>query len=149
MARKYSAGPKRPIDKFNTNVILNSVASTQQEVVLHTAGMAETLSGMKITGIVDTSTSTTGISMIVLVRDGASASTIAGTNGDPAYEPEQDILWLDFSADYGGQSQGKVVDSETKAMRKLKKGDQILWITDSHGSGVTNVRANVTGWVKQ
>ena len=148
MSRRYRSGPKRPIEKFNTNGILTQVGPTKQTVDLFTANMAQTLVGLKINGNIYVDPNEYGAVVIAVVREGNSANEISFTNGQSQYEPEQDVLWSFLLGGITDQNSVNI-DDDSKAMRKLNNGDKIVLIVDGSTSDSTNCYLNVTGWLKQ
>ncbi len=124
---------RRPIDKLLINVG-DLTSGSQQEVVLVTATFPCTITGLRwaIALQVGDTASCTGSWMIVIVRDGNSANTIALSSASSAYEPEQDVLAFGVfetkDGTAGGGNTGVLMEGSTKTMRKLMGGDRIIWI---------------------
>lgn len=62
---------------------------------------------------------------IVVVPDGAGASTMSFTDTNTLYQPEQNVLAFGQAVGVGAGAIVNLMDGTTKTMRKLRVGDQV------------------------
>jgi len=55
--------------------------------------------------------------------------TLSHTDGGSLYDPEQNVLAFGAFNSYSKPSEAFVVEGSTKSMRKIKTGDQLVFIT--------------------
>lgn len=89
---------------------------------------------------------------IVVIHDGLSAQTISTSDGSDFYTPEQDVLAFgvidttDYDNPAGPVAQN--IEGSTKAMRKLKAGDKLSFITLNSIANGTLVRGAIQFFLK-
>lgn len=122
----------RPIDKDLISVSKSPLSTTQLSTVLKTATYPCTITGLRWD--LDAVAITTAVDFvtwaIVVVHDGDSANTMSATDGASFYQPEQDVLAFGELL-VSGNAQGNPINGahgNTKTMRKLKAGDQLVFI---------------------
>ena len=134
--RVVQVSAKRPIDK-NLISITQGLSTTQQETVLLTVTFPSTIVGLRWSlSFHGAAASATNYNWaIVVVRDGLSASTMSMSDAGDFYTPEQDVLAFGngrcTDLDLGAGPGNRVHEGATKTMRKMKGGDQLIFITDA------------------
>jgi len=122
---------KRPIDKILVNVS-QSTDATQVSTTLLTATFPCTVVGLRwdITVLTDAGTGRGVYSwVIVIVRDGVTASQMSHTDGGTIYAPEQDVMAFGKGVNQiTGLTDGHQYNGSTKTMRKLMGGDKLLFL---------------------
>ncbi len=144
-------GSRRPTAK--ELIFVAQVATTANvETTLKNTTFPCTIVGLRWDFVVQ-AVSTAGIGVIswiiVIVKDGNTANTIAQANGADMYTPEQNVMAfgtvgsLDTDATTGGPKQVHVQGS-TKTMRKMQGGDLLKFISIS----TLATSANINGCVQ-
>ena len=133
--------PKRPIDKivWQASRAANTTATVD---ILFTAGEALTFSGGVLRGhIINSSAFGTFNWTIQFIPEGFSIIDITPvTNGITFFEPEQYILASGTYVNTGANAatDSIVIVEKIKTMRKMKKGDTLVLVTDSTANNVCN-----------
>lgn len=129
----------RPIDKQIIAVNKTTLAGTQTSTTLATATYPCTITGLRwdFTAVQDGGTGVaTGMWAIVKVSDGNSANTISFTDAASTYQPEQDVLAFGtWAVDNNTDTQR--MNGSTKTMRKLAKGDELIFIARGVATNTT------------
>ncbi len=127
---------KRSIDKELK--IANQIATTSVvTTVLKTTTFPCTIVGLRWDGNIQAITASNALVAwaIIVVHDGNAANTPALSDGSNFYTPEQDVLAFGLTRTLGtGSTSGPSVaqvSGSTKTMRKLKQGDQLMFISFS------------------
>jgi len=122
---------KRPIDKILVNVS-QSTDATQVSTTLLTATFPCTVVGLRwdLTVLTDAGTGRGVYSwVIVIVRDGVTASQMSHTDGATIYAPEQDVMAFGKGVNQiTGLTDGHQYNGSTKTMRKLMGGDKLQFL---------------------
>lgn len=139
-ARTSSTGQrraKRPIDKKLTNVLITNIVAAKQEVDLYAAatfpgtitGLRWSLQAFKDGGTADTMSNMAW--SIVIVPAGTTTSTMTLASAGSLYDPEQNVLAFGRASgwDIVGDNNFTIFEGSTKAMRKLKAGDKLVFNT--------------------
>ena len=122
----------RPKDKSLIN-ISHTVTNSQASTTLFTASHACTITGLRWSlGMAKSAGGHNYNWAIVIVREGTSVSTMDTSDGQPAYEPEQNVLA--FGAGRSEANEIQHWDSNTKTMRKMQSGDKLRFISLSSGA---------------
>ena len=121
---------KRPIDKSMVNRAETAIGTTFTNLAIFTATVAQTLIRTLGTYAISKGGATGAINgaiIIILVRDGQTASTPTLASGTALYEPEQDVLWYKTFRLPAGADAVWILDGffDTSGMRKMKTGDTI------------------------
>lgn len=132
----FTTSQKRPIDKEIRFVSHAFIASaTQQQTQIKITSFPCTITGLRweISNETDSAAEVIFIWAIVLLREGVTASTIGFGGGATVYAPEQDVLaWGCTELPANTSTAGPVMFKDvgtTKTMRKLKEGDQVVFIS--------------------
>ncbi len=150
--------PKRPVDKDLIWIQKNTVGNSQVTTVLRTSEMAETFTGGVISNIVRviaaTEVESRGACAIILLRDGQTISTLTLTDAGKLYSPEQDVLWAtpwafqlpatDLFLGYFTN-----ISERIKTKRKMKKGDQLVYLAIGDVASAVDLTALFTGFYLQ
>lgn len=141
---------KRPIDKALISVLKGILNSAQQTTTLATVSNACTICGLRWSLSIYQDGGTghaNGKWAIVVVRDGNSANTISSTDGSSFYQPEQDCLafgaWV-----IDNNSQTKDFEGNTKTMRKMLIGDQLIFVAMGGDTDTSAIRGVVQFFCK-
>jgi hypothetical protein len=137
-ARGQSGAPvrraKRPIDKSLTNVIINNLINAKQDVDLKDAAtFPGTITGLRwsLTVVRSGGTATTFGHFkwaIVIVPAGTTISTINMSSAGSMYDPEQNVLAFGCGCTWSSAGENPLMfEGTTKAMRKLKAGDKLVF----------------------
>lgn len=137
-ARTSSTGQrraKRPIDKKLTNVLLTNIVAAKQELDLYPAAtFPGTITGLRwsLAVMKDGGTAFTAGNMawsIVVVPAGTTTSTMTLASAGSLYDPEQNVLAFGRASfwDSSDNTQVTMFEGSTKAMRKLKAGDKMVF----------------------
>jgi len=135
--------PKRPIDKQIINLSLSS-NNVQQSLTLFTCTYPNTVTGLRwdLTATNNTDEFTRAAWAIVLVREGDNANGLDLTNGQPLYEPEQNVMtWGCGSVLNPGSNAGAANRSwidTTKTMRKMMTGDTLVLVYTATETTILN-----------
>ena len=151
MSKKFiRTGPKRPIEKTNQVVVIDTIGTSQIEKVLFTSAQAQTFIRMigNLSWHNATNAGNVGLA-IILTRDGQQTSTLAITDGVILYEPEQDVLWGRVFKVTLSDDEERSLDVDIKSMRKLKTGDQLSIITLASAADVLDLIGQLTMFFKQ
>jgi hypothetical protein len=142
---------KRPIDKLLTNVKVNNLVAAKQDVTLYdSAAFPGTITGLRWSLAVVRSggTATTFGEFawaIVLVPAGSTISTISLTSAGSLYDPEQNVLAFGRGCTFSAAGEFPIMfDGSTKAMRKLKTGDKLVFTN----MGTATERHDIAGTVQ-
>ncbi len=149
-ARVARVSAARPIDKLLVAISKDAVAGTQVSSVLYTATFPATITGLRwsLSFLQDAGTAEGEIYWaLIVVRDGLSASTIATSDTAAFYEPEQDVLAFGVTM-YDNNTESKIMEGATKTMRKLKGGDQLVFISKGVATDTAAVRGVVQFFAK-
>lgn len=144
----------RPIDKNIVGIALLATTS-QVQTILQTQTFPGTVVGIRWDIALRNNHASVNDFVkwaIVIVRDGNSASTLAGGNAAELYQPEQDVLtwgyhWLS-DPDSGSGPETAHISGETKTMRKLMGGDQLMFIILGGAVDAVQVRGAVQFFIK-
>ena len=136
----YGSGKsRRPIDKKLVNVNM-APSNNQLNQGLFTASGACTLTGLRWSFAINADGATALADSfrwaLVILPDGISTpSTMAYTATSSFYEPEQHVLAFGaFPADASNTNNSRVIEGSTKAMRKMRDGDQLVCIAGTDSS---------------
>ncbi len=136
---------KRPINKQLVFVDRNA-GSTQLTTTLITATFPCTIVGLRWSIAIDQSAGTgtaKGAWLIARVKESTTVSTMSFSNGASFYEPEEEVMAFErWSID--NNTETKMFNGDTKTMRKLQSGDQILFLA----LGVATDTSNIEGIVQ-
>jgi len=142
---------KRPIDKKLTNIIANAVVAAQQETILYPAAtFPGTITGMRWSLTISAGAGSTGQATvkwaIVIVPAGTTQITINMGTTNSLYDPEQFVMAFGSYTTPDGTAGGtpQQFEGQTKAMRKLKAGDRLSFLT----LGVASEPVNIGGTVQ-
>ena len=143
-------GPKRPVDKEIVNILKTAIGTGQVALTLRTAGMAETLSGIRgnLSGKFGANAGSVGM-VIAVVREGQTASTLDLTDGGTLYAPQQDVLFAWFGHGSPAVTELHWQKIDVKAMRKLKDGDTIQILLRCTAADTVDVTGSITSFYKQ
>jgi len=126
---------KRPIDKCLV-AVSQTCSTTQVESSLGIATFPATLVGLRWSLSWASAGSTANPITrwaLVIVRDGLAANTIATSDGADFYTPEGDVLAFGVvqltESDVTAGPQTLNIEGQSKSMRKMKNGDQFVFIT--------------------
>ena len=147
--KKYSSGPRRPIDKELVFVKSDSVGTTQDAMTIRTSTVAETYTGGHIT-IAHTRQSGGYINIVLaVIPEGLTVPTVSTTDGESLYQPEEHVVWATTfrSASSSVEEHHRV--AKIKAMRKMKNGDRLVLIARGSAASVGNITCVVTAFFKQ
>ena len=143
---------KRPVDKVFVNIVKGSLDGIQVATTLLTATFPCTVTGLRwdLSFITD-SGSAPGqyAAVIIIVRDGITASALALGDGSTLYAPEQDVM-----AYFSGVNQQTDIGSgaqyvgSTKTMRKLMGGDKLIFIAKGHATNTTTIAGTIQFFCK-
>ena len=150
---------RRPIDKVLIFVRKTGTNATQVSTTLATASFPCTIVGLRwqIVSHCDAGTNNGQFTWaIVNVKDGNTANAMAVSDGAAFYAPEQEVLC------WGVTSNGPFTDGtptelarfptihegNTKTMRKLLAGDQLLFICKGEASNTTEVNGIIQFFCK-
>ena len=132
---------KRPVDKILVNVFKTGVNATQVSTTLLTATFPCTVVGLRwdLSFLVDVGTSPGQYAVvIVILREGITASALALGDGATLYAPEQDVMayfsGVNQQVDIGS---GKYYNGSTKIMRKLMGGDKLVFLIKGQATFTT------------
>ncbi len=145
---------RRPIDKAIINIVKIDVVAANQATVLVTATFPCTIVGLRwdISVIASAGSQLAAyVWVIVVVRDGVTASGIAKGDAATLYAPEQDVLtWgrgmcntFALTADQPVRMTG-----DTKTMRKLMGGDTLQFICFGEATNKTTFEGAIQFFCK-
>ncbi len=149
--RTFQVSQKRPIDKQLIVVDKDTVDATQVSTTLITATFPCTITGLRWEISHDRSAGTGTANFwwaIILVKDGNSANTMAISDASTFYEPEQNVLAFGLGALEDEGPDSMLSSGNTKTMRKLMGGDQLLFITRGIATNTTNVNGVIQFFCK-
>ena len=149
--------PKRRIERIKAIIIDATVASTVTEIILHTAEDAKTLvrsmGNLFITPIDTAMTAATAINIMLAVNP---ASVRVGF---PTVTQVLDVdvgineiasWWAEaIMNNANGQYDKTILSWDTKAMRKLKAGDEITLLYDATQASDLRIRGVIYLWFKE
>lgn len=146
---------KRPIDKSLINVTKTTIADSQYTTTLATATYPGTVTGLRWSIAVQSEGSGDNIIYWAIVRtkDGVAVSTIATSDASKMYVPEQEVLAFGIipvqQSDATAGPCNHVIEGNTKSMRKLANGDQLVFIAKGTvGGDSTTLRAIIQFFTK-
>lgn len=144
--------PARPIDK-ELIAVAKALTTTVATTVLKTVTFPGTIVGLRWEFSAASSTASDALNTwaIVVVHDGKAVSTPSLTDGSPYYQPEQDVLAFGVGFTLGnaaGSNESATWRGSTKTMRKLKQGDQLVFVGDSNVIGGAAIRGIVQFFFK-
>ena len=126
-----SRSSSRPIDKQLIVVHKTTLVAVDQSTVLATLAFPCTIMGIRWSLDMVQSAGTaeaTGSWAIVLARDGVTIDTMGfPTDGAGFFEPKQNVLAFGTWA-IDNHTETKHVEGNTKTMRKMQVGDQLVFI---------------------
>lgn len=142
---------KRPIDKKLTNVLIQNLVAAKQDATLYdSATFPGTITGLRweLSAVRSGGTATTFGHFawaIVVVPAGTTISNLSLTSAGSLYDPEQMVLAFGRGCTWDA-SAGEVLmyEGSTKAMRKLKAGDKLVFTA----FGTATERHDITGTVQ-
>ncbi len=150
-ARTSGQRVSRPIDKELIAITKVNVANTQVETVLKTVTFPGTVVGLRwaLAGIQDAGTGAPSFLQwcVVVVQDGNAASTMVTTDAADMYTPEQDVLAFGNGLTKVG-IEGVTWEGTTKTMRKMKQGDQLLFIAVAEVTHTWELRGTIQFFFK-
>lgn len=131
---------RRPMDKKIITIAQTATSAGQDSTNLATATFPGTVVGLRWDFDVRFETNGGIVAWaIVVVREGASADTLALADGASLYQPEQNVLAGGLLVMGTDGTYVQKVSGSTKAMRKLQGGDQLLFISlgsDAPSAGI-------------
>ena len=125
---------KRPIDKQVIS-INQSVTAAQASTLLWTVGTPGTVVGIRwsLTWVQNDDALSSMSWVIVVVRDGQTASTLVLTDGSSLYQPEQDVLVFGSAAAPATSSTGgplsRFFEGQSGGTRTLRDGDELRLVS--------------------
>lgn len=145
---------KRAIDKELK--VVNQVATTAVvSTVLKTTTFPCTVVGLRWDGVIDSITAAASALTswaIIVVHDGNAPNTPSLSDGGNYYTPEQDVLAFGITRTLGNTvtagPRAVQFSGSTKTMRKLKQGDQLMFITFAGTAISTQVDAIIQFFCK-
>lgn len=148
-----TVGHRRPVDKSLINVKKDAVTSTKVTTTLVTATFPCTIVGLRwdLSFIADGGTSITSARWAIVVnRDGQTTTSISDTDGANFYDPEQNVLTFGncFLAPGDGNQNPVRYLGDTKTMRKLMGGDELVFIMAGEDTNTSGVRGTVQFFCK-
>lgn len=141
---------KRPIDKSLKFINKVGVAATQVSTTLIAATFPCTLTGLRwdISGIQDGGTGNCACQWaLVIVRDGLAQSTMATSDAASFYDPEQDVLTFGTGL-IDNNNTSMIWTGATKTMRKMKGGDELIFIVSGVATNTTTLRGVIQFFCK-
>ena len=149
--------PKRRIERIKAIIVDASVDSAVETVVLHTAEDSKTLVralGQILVSPIDTAmTAVNAMQAMLTVRPRSTSvanPSVLQVLDDPVPLQEIASWWLEV---FMNNSQGQIfhdkVDFDTKAMRKLKEGDEIALAYRATVASDMRLRAIIYLWFKE
>jgi len=142
---------KRPIDKKLTNIIVSNLIAAKQDVTLYdSATFSGTITGLRwdICVVRSGGTATTFGHFkwaIVVVPAGTTISTINMASAGSMYDPEQMVLAFGSGCTFSNAGENPLMfTGTTKAMRKLKAGDKLVFTS----FGTATERHDLSGTVQ-
>jgi len=128
-------GARRAVDKELKVVTLVDVGTTQRSTTLKTTTFPCTIAGLR--WHIAFQNKNAGASefiywAIVVVHDGQAVSAPSTSNAADFYTPEQNVLAFGIISADDFDSGGKIttmVEGQSKTMRKLRQGDQVIFTT--------------------
>lgn len=146
-------GHKRPVDKLLVIVTKSGVDGTQVSTTLTTVTFPCTIVGLRWDISAVTTAGTNPATMqwaIVKVSEGNSANTIATGDGNTLYAPEQDVMTWGVGVNTPEDTIGHplVWQGDTKTMRKMMGGDQLLFIARGEATNVQEIRGCIQFFCK-
>ncbi len=138
---------RRAVDKELKNVTLTNVGTTQRSTTLKTTTFPCTIAGLRWHISFQNALNTDAEFLywaIVVVHDGQAVSVPSTSDGSDFYTPEQNVLAFgiitagdkDVAAPHTAMQEG-----QSKTMRKLRQGDQVLFTTLGVNGTAGEVRA--------
>ncbi len=147
-------GARRAVDKELKLVTLTNVGTTQRSTTLKTTTFPCTIAGLRW-HISFLNVLTTGSEFVywalVIVHDGQAVSAPATSDGGDFYTPEQNVLAFGIISASDADAGGNIIvmqQGQSKTMRKLKQGDQLIFTTLGINGTAGEVRAIVQYFCK-
>jgi len=132
----------RPIDKQLKAIKITTANAAQDATTLITATFPGTITGLRWVLDFSNADGANGCEYcwaIVHTKDGNDANDFATSDAADFYAPEQNVLAFGLGT-LGVTTNGESiasVEGSTKTMRKLKQGDEILFLVKNLGSGTS------------
>ncbi len=141
---------RRPVDKLIIVVNKDTIAGSQVQTILTTATFPCTVVGLRwqITAAQDGGTTACiGEWAIIILRDGQTAGTLVLSDQGTMFQPEQDVLtWGMWNID--NNTQTKMMEGDTKTMRKLLGGDRLVFIAIGVATQTTKIQGIIQFFCK-
>ena len=146
-------GHKRPVDKLLIVLKKQSVDATQVSTILTTVTFPCTIVGLRWDISASTSAGTGPGEIewaIVKVTDGDSANTLSFTDGATLYAPEQAVMTWGVGNMPPFDKSANPINwrGDTKTMRKMMGGDQLIFIVRGEATNVADIRGAVQFFCK-
>ncbi len=146
-------GHKRPVDKLLIVLKKLSVDATQVTTILTTVTFPCTIVGLRWDISASTSAGTGPGEIewaIVKVTDGDSANTMSFTDGSTLYAPEQAVMTWGVGNMPPFDKSANPINwrGDTKTMRKMMGGDQLIFIVRGEATNVADIRGAVQFFCK-
>ena len=144
---------KRPVDKQMHNILDSGVGTAQVNALIRTSIVAETFSGGHIVGGWSKDASAIkghAIALLIVLRDGATISSLDVAANATPYKPEQDVLWASAIHVPDTADQTFVqFSNKIKTQRKFLTDDKLYLVTKGSINSVANFFAVFTSFFKQ
>jgi len=148
-SRIVRAAP-RPITKELKVISKAAVVGAQVSTQLFLASFPGTMVGLRwdlvfnCVGAADTN----AVWAVVILRENTVLGNLSLTDGSDLYTPEQNVIvWGAYGATAGAQTGQREV-GETKSMRKLQGGDQLVFIMLGTAVNATDVVGGIQFFIK-
>lgn len=146
-ARSY--GPKRQVWKICRNIVAQPT-TTQSAQDLYSAtdsNINRTLTGLKLEGGANFIGSQSAICAIVRVPETTTALPLSLASGTDVYPVDEHVLWSAYYT--GDQDTFYKIEIDSKAMRKMRPGDKIQFLSVSNGAtSMVNIAFTYTMFLK-
>jgi hypothetical protein len=152
-----SKSPKRRIERVRARVIDTAVDSSAETIVLHTAEDAKTLirvwADLRVSPIDTAMTTTVFLEALLALKPGAATITTAGVT----QQLDQDVTlqeigrWAAESMqnDTNGILVTDKITFDTKAMRKMRAGDELVLNYVASTANDLRLRGTIYCWFKE
>ncbi len=143
--------PSRNVEKIITSINQPDVDITQQATTLYTTTFPATVTGLRWSFCLSAGPSATATGclywMIIILRDEDLVNIIGGGDGNPTYQPEQNVLAFGMATVHSTPAATAqfIIDGKSKTSRKMKSGDKVIFIMRT---GSTNSHADLSGMVQ-
>lgn len=141
----YSRGPKRHIEKVISQVH-SEITNATTNVILHTSEDSKTLVRIRISGnILGKATGNYG--WIVGIEPNGTA--IEAPYAASQLDKDEGPLVILRGAGVSDADSDQMIDVDSKGMRKIKTGDEIVFRHLGDGASIADIGALVTLWFKE